>query len=127
MVKTTLELLDDINWICPNKIIVEIYEIEVLIGDYNDMRRGRLNKKIINEMYIPEFDLGINNENGSNIIPNVSVSSRYDMSKTGSKLINTIEITDCKELFDIICIGVKAKNLGPKISQLFDSIKITNN
>ena len=122
--KTTLELLDDINWSCPDKITIELYEIEVALGDPSNIMRGRLNKQIINELYLPEFNIGINQARGYNIIPNAY--TRYNKSDLESeqkpKLIKCVEMESCEELFDLICVSIRAKNLGPKISQLFEMV-----
>jgi hypothetical protein len=96
--KTSYQLLEECRWKKPEYIIGELYQIEICDADASQIMRGHYNKKIIEEIFFPQFNVAVNQVRGYNIIPDAY--SRFSNSKypnsEPSKLIKKIKIDDCE-------------------------------
>jgi hypothetical protein len=54
----SLQYFENSNWICPEKITIELYELSISI--YTSFERLTKNTTKIKEIYIPEYNIGIN-------------------------------------------------------------------
>lgn len=117
------------NWICPEKLKVELYELSL---SFNSTIICTSNITKIQEIYIPEFNIGINNyKNGNknyNIILNAH--SRYEKGINmfcinDPVLLNTIilESDNCIELFDLLKQYIKSHHMESTINKLYELIK----
>lgn len=135
--KTTLECFESTNWTCPEKLTLCLYEIS--ISSSSDIRR-RSNAHRIKEFFLPEYNIGINNQfylnNKYNIIPdaqnrykNKDRSTVFMNNYEPSKLINTFTLTkesnqsELEEVFDLIKTSIKAKNMEQTVTKLFELAK----
>lgn len=125
--KPTIQYFQETNWQLPEKLTLEIYSLSVV----SDFRR--MNYFQITEIFIPEYNIGINNYNknskGYNI--NMDASDRF-LNKTQilrdnfkpPNLLKTIVLNEndptLKPLFEIISSYVKSQNKIPEINELFN-------
>ena len=137
--KTTLECFESTNWTCPEKLKLCLYEISICSSV--DFRR-RSNAIKIKEFFLPEYNIGINNQsdnyNSNKYHVLLNAQDRYK-EKDGSKvfmdnyeppkLINTFTLTkesnqsELEEIFDLIKTSVKAKNMDRIVEKLFELTK----
>ena len=59
----SLIYFENSNWNCPEKIKVELYKLSI---SYNSSMRSTSNITKIKEIYIPEYNIGINNYKNGN-------------------------------------------------------------
>lgn len=134
--KKSIECLEDINYECPNTLQLKLYEISISSGDLRRMS----NTWRIREFYIPQFNVGINNEHyggkSYNIITNAY--NRYHKEENNNdtrsygeppKLIETFflnKITnknEIEELFNVIKCHIISANAEQTITKLFELSK----
>jgi hypothetical protein len=125
---TTIEYLEKVNYQCPDKLTLVLYEISIC----NDPRRHMYWQ--IKEFFIPEFNISINNVNTGthkyNIIINSSsrYNNTYDDDCKPSKQLKTICLTkesnsnELEELFDLIITYTKSQNMENTIKKLFEQV-----
>ena len=118
----TYQCFEKLNWTCPEKITVQLYEISIV----EDIRRLS-NKYKIKEIFLPEFNASLNNTcfygNNYNIILNTH--ERYN---NDAKLLKTIVLNNetKNELFELVKYYVKAKTSQPLIDNLFSQLDVLN-
>ena len=137
--KTTLECFESTNWTCPEKLTLCLYEISICSSA--DFRR-RSNAIKIKEFFLPEYNIGINNQSDYNSNNKYHVllnaQDRYKEKDRStvfmnnyepSKLIKVFTLTkesnqsELEEVFDLIKTSVKAKNMEQTITKLFELAK----
>jgi len=130
----TIKCFDKLNWNCPDSIQLELYEIFITSSmDFRHMS----SKYKINEIFLPEFNIGINKENFKNKKYNIILNSseRYNTDKflnnekeDKPKLIKKYILTKQKnsneldELFDLIKSYTKSQNMEEPIKKIFEII-----
>lgn len=143
--KTTTDYLENIGWKCPNSIKLELFEI--YISTSIDIRRFRKNNVKIKEIFLPEFNLSINNEyfmgKNYNIISNASgrfysstntnmnteLTDENNENDKNPKLVKSLILTrenepeELVELFDMICTYVKSSQMESRVVKLFEKIQ----
>lgn len=127
---TTIEYLEKVNYQCPDKLTLILYEISIC----DDPRRPRYYQ--IKEFFIPEFNISINNmnfySNKYNILLNSSTRYKdkniYGSDYRPSKQLKTIclikesNLNELKELFDLIVTYTKSQNMENTIKKLFEQV-----
>jgi len=134
---TTLKAFEDINWQCPKSITINQYEISVC--NFNGIGR-KPNYFRIKELFLPEFNLSINEVpySGKKYSIILNSSSRYsDNEHTHTfginwqkpVLLNTLILTlesetnELTELFELIYTYTKSQHMENTIVKLFDMVK----
>jgi hypothetical protein len=128
---STVEYFEKTNWQSPEILHLELYEISVLSNPRNYSSYYQ-----IKEIFIPEFNISINNINNGlrnyNIILNSSSRykkvKRFDDSQDIPKLLKSLCLTkesnpdELEELFDLISSYTKSQNMGSTVKKLFEQI-----
>ncbi len=127
------------SWNCPNKIVVELYEISVC----ESIRT--LYYRTIKEIFLPEFGVSINlesnlelNSNGKDynifpsnylryeVIPNIfRKPDKIQKLGSNSKILKTIELTDksqVERLFNIVKNTIQSLGYQNQIEELFQFV-----
>ena len=129
---TTIEYLEKVNYQCPEKLTLILYEISIC----NNPRNYTYYQ--IEEFFIPEFNISINDtcyySHKYNIILNSSTrynkKNKYDSDNDYKpcKQLKTICLTkennldELKELFDLIVTYTKSQNMENTVKKLYEKV-----
>lgn len=130
--KKSIECLQDVDFLCPNTLLIELHEISIC----SDFRRMSNTWKI-KEFYIPQFNIGINNQHNGKKSYNLIIDaySRYyndnpntnNIRKYGdppklikSFFINFSESEELGKLFNTIKCYIISQNAEQTINKLFE-------
>jgi hypothetical protein len=135
--KKSIECLQDTNFECPDSLTLELYEISIGSGDARRMS----NTWRIKEFYIPQYNIGINQEyygsRSYNLI--INAFNRYHKDESNSKnsitygepakFIKSFTLNkdtnkeEIEEIFNVIKCCIISQNAESSITKLFELAK----